>query len=381
MAHGIKKTLALASLAICAFACLGNLRGHGQAQQNNPLSRWRPAREFSGVGYVGSAACARCHASKASTQSATPMAHAMEAAADCQVLIANPRLTFRNGPYSYQITRQGGHSVYTVSDGVNTISEPILYCFGQGVAGQTYIFQHNGSLYESRVSYFKGHEGLDITILHPRSTPASLEGALGRPMSEEATQGCFSCHSTAAVSGSRLQLGRLTPGVGCEACHGPGEKHVAAVKSGDFKDPQIFNPKRLDALDLSQEFCGSCHQSFDRVMLLPDQGGINNIRFQPYRIFNSRGHVMNDRRISCVGCHDPHDKLEHEPSFYDSKCFACHLSDPKEAATEARMAAACPVGKKQCVTCHMPKVELREMHFKFTDHWIRIVRPGDPTPK
>jgi Cytochrome c554 and c-prime len=380
MAHSIKKTLVLCMLMICAVICSWGPHGQGQMQQNDPLTKWRPTRDYSGIGYVGSSVCAKCHASKARTQLATPMARALETTADCQILITRPRLTFRNGPYSYQITRQGDRSIYTVSDGVNTISEPILYCFGQGVAGQTYIFRHNGSLYESRVSYFQELKNLDITILHPRAAPASLGGALGRPMSAEAAQGCFSCHSTAAVSGSQLQLGRLTPGISCEACHGPGEKHVAAVNSGSVKDLQIFNPKKLDALDLSQEFCGSCHQSFDKVMLMPGQGGINNIRFQPYRIFNSRGHMLDDRRISCVACHDPHDKLEHEASFYDSKCFACHLSSPKEARTEARMASACPVSAKQCVTCHMPKVEVPDMHFKFTDHWIRVVKPNDPIP-
>ncbi|HVG17841.1 MAG TPA: multiheme c-type cytochrome [Blastocatellia bacterium] len=381
MTHSVKKTLLLIPLVICAALCSGSLRGQGRAQQNDPLSRWRPTRDYSGVRYVGSKVCAQCHQSKASTQAATPMAHAMEAAADCQILSMQPRLTFRNGPYSYQIARQGSRSIYTVSDGVNTVSEPILYCFGQGVAGQTYIFQHNGSLYESRVSYFQELKNLDITILHPRSVPASLEDALGRPMSPEAAQGCFSCHSTEAVSGGQLRLGRLTPGIACEACHGPGEKHVAVVNSGGVKNLQIFNPKDLDAFDLSQEFCGSCHQSFDKVMLMPDQGGINNIRFQPYRIFNSRSHMIDDRRISCTACHDPHNKIEREASFYDSKCFACHLSDPKEAGTETRAASACRVGKKQCVTCHMPKVEVRDMHFKFTDHWIRIVRPNDPIPK
>jgi hypothetical protein len=29
----------------------------------------------------------------------------------------------------------------------------------------------------------------------------------------------------------------------------------------------------------------------------------------------------------------------------------------------------------------MPKVDLPEMHFKFTDHWIRIVKPGEATPR
>jgi hypothetical protein len=384
MADTLKKIIALVALVICALIGFGNSPFpsiQGQMQGNTPLSKWRPTQDYSGVGYVGSRVCAQCHAKEAATQLATPMAHALERPADCQILSAYPRLTFRNGPYAYEITRQGKGSIYSVSDGVNTISEPILYCFGKGVTGQTYIFRHNNLFYESRVSYFQELKTLDITILHPRSIPASLEDALGRPMTQEATQGCFGCHATGSAKGATLQLDRLEPGVTCEACHGPGEKHIAAIKAKKFKDLQIFNPRRLDAFDQMQEFCGACHQSFDTVMLLPDRGGINNIRFQPYRIANSRGHFINDRRISCVACHDPHGKLEHEAAYYDSKCFACHLASPKETKTATRTARACPVSKQQCVTCHMPKVELPEMHSKFTDHWIRIVKPNDPVPK
>jgi hypothetical protein len=29
----------------------------------------------------------------------------------------------------------------------------------------------------------------------------------------------------------------------------------------------------------------------------------------------------------------------------------------------------------------MPKVDLPEMHYKFTDHWIRIVKPGETVPR
>jgi len=28
----------------------------------------------------------------------------------------------------------------------------------------------------------------------------------------------------------------------------------------------------------------------------------------------------------------------------------------------------------------MPKYELAEFHYKFADHYIRVVRPGDPYP-
>jgi hypothetical protein len=382
MADSIKKIVALGLLAICAVVSAGSPRAPlAQSPANNPLPNWWPTRDYSGLNYAGSGACAKCHEREASTQSAAPMAHALEAAGDCRILIAHPRLTFRNGPYTYEIKRQGDRSIYTVSNGAESISVPVLYCFGQGASGQTYVFQHNNVFYESRVSYYRELQGLNITTLHSRAVPASLEAALGRPMSPEAARGCFSCHSTGAVRGGELRLDRLAPGVTCEACHGPGENHIAAVRSKDPKDLQIFNPARLDAFDQMQEFCGACHQSFDAVMLLPDQGGINNVRFQPYRMFKSRGHFINDHRISCTACHDPHDKSRHEAEYYDSKCFACHVSDRKEARTEARMAGACPVGKRECVTCHMPKVEVPDMHFKFTDHWIRIVKPGSPVPR
>lgn len=383
MLNSNSKTLIKSLLIICAVTTLAGLHlpaTQGQMQGGDPLSKWKPASDYSGLRYLGNSVCAQCHAAKVATQSATPMAHALALSADCQILSTHPRLAFRNGPYTYQITRQGGRSVYTVSDGVNTISEDILYCFGHGVAGQTYLFQRNGLFYESRVSFYQELQGLDITTMHPRAVPTSLEEALGRPMSMEATRGCFACHSTGAVKGTQLQLNNLMPGVTCEACHGPGEKHVAAVKAKKFKDLQIFNPKKLDAFDQMQEFCGACHQSFDAVMLMPGLGGINNLRFQPYRMFNSKGHLINDRRISCVACHDPHEKLKHETAYYDSKCLACHLATPNEVKTEARRAAACPVSKQQCVTCHMPKVEVPDLHFKFTDHWIRIVKPDNSVP-
>ncbi|MGA9995885.1 MAG: multiheme c-type cytochrome [Pyrinomonadaceae bacterium] len=381
--NSLKKFFALAALALCAVVCLWSpraLHGQDQTQGNSPLSKWRPSHEAFGIRYVGSNACAQCHTQESANWSATPMAHALETVADCEVLKKNTKLSFRNGAYSYQITRQGNRSIYTVSDGDKEISEPILYCFGQGVVGQTYVFRHNGALYESRISYYPGIRNMDFTTGHLHTEPASLEDALGRVLSPSDAQGCFSCHSTAAVSGSQLQLDKLTPGVACEACHGPGEKHLAAVRAKDFKSLQIFNPGKLDAFDLMQEFCGSCHRSFDNVMLMPGQGGINNIRFQPYRIFNSPGHFKNDPRISCTACHNPHDKLEHDTAFYDSKCLACHLTSVKEAKTERRNAPACPVSRQQCASCHMPKVLVPETHAEFTDHWIRIVKPDSPVP-
>jgi len=44
------------------------------------------------------------------------------------------------------------------------------------------------------------------------------------------------------------------------------------------------------------------------------------------------------------------------------------------------VAPACPIAKRSCVTCHMPKYSLPGAHFKFTDHRIRVVQPKEPYP-
>jgi hypothetical protein len=383
MTDRTKRALALVIFLICVLGILVDLRASrslGQTRGTNSFSDWRPGQDTNGIGYVGTSKCVKCHSAQAATQPATPMGHALALVADCQILSSRPLLTFRNGSYTYRITREGDRSIYSVTDGVNTVSEPILYCFGQGKVGQTYSFRHNGSFYESRISYYSGVDGLDFTIGQRRSIPTSLEEALGRAVAPAETRSCFGCHSTGAVNGSQFTLDQLIPGIGCEACHGPGEKHIAAVRAGKVKDLQIFNPGILDASNLTQSFCGSCHTSFEQAMVLPGQGGPNNIRFQPYRIFNSPGHNLNDYRISCVACHDPHKPLERDAMFYDSKCLACHIADPKAALTKRRTAPACPVSNKQCVTCHMPKSELPGMHSEFTDHWIRVAKPDDPIP-
>jgi hypothetical protein len=329
--------------------------------------------------FVGSKACVECHKAEA-IQLNTPMAQALEVAPDCRIVAARGRLTFRTGPYTYAISRQGKDILYTISDGANTISKPILYCFGQGHVGQTYLFRHNDVLYETRVSYFQKLGQLDFTIGHRRSVPTSLDDALGRAIGGEEPQQCFGCHSTGAVNGNDLKLDQLRPGIECEACHGPGERHIAAIKT-KTTGRHIFNPGTLGTHELTQSFCGTCHTSFEQAMLMPGQSGINNIRFQPYRIFNSPGHNTNDTRIGCLACHDPHEKLRKETSYYDQKCLACHLTKPNQQKTATRTASACPVSTNNCVTCHMPKVELSGMHAEFTDHWIRIARPGEPTPR
>src|SRR5205085_733731 len=105
-----------------------------------------------------------------------------------------------------QITRQNEQSIYSVTNGKETISEPILYSFGQGKAGQTYVFQHRGAFYESRVSYFKEIQGLDWTIGYIREAPPTIDEAAGRAISSDEARNCFTCHSTATILSTRASV-------------------------------------------------------------------------------------------------------------------------------------------------------------------------------
>jgi len=306
------------------------------------------------------------------------MAHALEPAADGDILRAHPRLSFRSGRYSYQIVRERGLSVYSVSDGVREIREPILWAFGKGEAGQTYVFQHDGSYYQSRVSFFKDVRGLDITLGAPRKDPESLDRAAGDAMTAWEARLCFGCHATAAVSGLHLQVENLIPGITCEGCHGPGGEHVSTIEAVNLKSLKMFNPGTLSTGDLA-DFCGSCHRSSVQVQLMRVQG-VENVRFHPYRLSKSRCYDRDDHRISCLACHNPHQERNRDAGFYDAKCLECHQSRSGAIPTGDQKKAACPVGTDRCVTCHMPKCELPGGHFKFTDHWIRVVKRNEAYP-
>lgn len=391
--HGLKKAtqihralawgfplLAYMAITLCSSSWLWS---QSEITKDFPRVDWTPTMAPAGSRYAGSEACAACHTREAASQPLTPMAHALELPANSQVLRDHPRLTFRQGPYVYEIQKEkNGDIRYNVSDGARMISVPIRWALGYGMSrvGQTYVFEYRGRLLESRVSYFSAIQALDITMGHRPEVPASLEAALGNLIPESFARRCFSCHATAAVSDGSLRLDKMIPGIICEGCHGPGEKHIAAVEAGNLKDLHIFNPGSLATGDLT-DFCGSCHRTSAQITSAGIHG-VNSVPFQSYRLARSRCYDRNESRIGCLACHNPHQAANRNAAFYDAKCLACHDLHPKAAsARSASSARSCPVAKSQCVTCHMPKVEVPQSHHAFTDHWIRVAKAGEPYPK
>src|SRR4051794_28246072 len=109
---------------------------------------------------VDDAVCAACHEKQAARFRATPMAKALEPAAQADILREHPSLSFRDGGFQWRIVREGNRSVMTVAGKGETITAQLLWAFGRGQAGQTYVFERDGALYESRVSFYNALGGL-----------------------------------------------------------------------------------------------------------------------------------------------------------------------------------------------------------------------------
>jgi len=324
------------------------------------------------------AACAGCHSSQAQTQPRTSMGLALQPPGGLNsVLESRPRLSFQKFGYTYLVETKNGQSTYSVSDGTRTISLPIRWSFGN--RAQTWMFERDGVYYESLVSYYPSIGGLEITTGDSDIVPTTLEQAVGRKLPPNEPKACFGCHTTGAVIDGELNLSSFDPGVTCEHCHVGATSHLLSAAQGDAMKTAPPDLEKLTSEDLSN-FCGQCHRSWEAVIRSPWRGEIN-VRFQPYRLANSKCFSGTDPRISCIACHDPHRELVADTAAYDGKCLACHVTkNDSVAASKPKVTKACPVATNNCASCHMPEVKMPNGLTTFHDHQIRIAKPGMPYP-
>jgi hypothetical protein len=376
------RLLALATtLTVQTVVALGQLStGDHLAEPGFWPTQSQPSRED----FAGPDACARCHAAKTATQRETPMARNLVPAAVAEILHASPAMTFSVGNYEYRIDTGANQAAYSVTNRNERISYPLGWAFGTGRVAQSYLFKkEDGGFYEARVSYFTNLKALDFTPWRSLLSPSSVAEAMYRPVGIAEVQQCFACHSTASSAGGRFDEKQLIPGVTCEACHGPGASHAKSMDADNAHKPkiskqEIFNPEGLSPQD-AVDFCGACHGTFWDTKLSGTKG-VSTTRSAPYRLVTSKCWGKGDSRLTCTACHDPHKQLETDAAAYDSICRRCHVK-AREKTSIGHPGSACPQGISNCTNCHMEKVYIPEMHANFTDHRIRIVKPGEAFPE
>jgi Tfp pilus assembly protein PilF len=194
-------------------------------------------------------------------------------------------------------------------------------------------------------------------------------------------------------------LDPLPSGVGCERCHGPGQKHATSLRPEDIVNPaHLSSARQLDV-------CVQCHES-NHSMLRADRGefsyrpgqplGEYRVNFvddppaadrfpllaHPERMVRSACWRASGGKLVCTTCHDPHKSSFEQPaSWWDAKCDQCHHDHP---CTETADARAAQLG--HCVPCHMRAGSPTSPTLvTVTDHWIQKrpppIRPGSDKPE
>lgn len=224
--------------------------------------------------------------------------------------------------------------------------------------------------------------------------------------------GCISCHSgrPRPVSGTNGEF--ETPPftqlpIGCENCHGPGAEHIRVMESGDAsgKGDPIVNPADL-SLDLANNICMSCHQTgnirvfqegktyqdfrpgtpLDRVlsilMVPPDKASPPQADHLEhfYSMTLSKCYRSSEGRMGCITCHNPHiePSQAEAPAYFNAKCMTCHTQQSCTLPAAARQRTT---PADNCISCHMPKRDVRVIsHSSITNHRI-LARPDEPFPE
>ncbi len=356
----------------------GRERGAPPVSAALTLPRHEPVPAAERDRYAGSAACTPCHAKEAS-QLDTNHARTLAAVDPTRegerfrrggerhdrALGIRYRTRFAGGRCFLEARVQGG-----TRDDAELQRLAAEYAFGSGNRGVTYVGYHRGRALELRLSYYRNREGWEFSPSQPVGT--SITSPLGRTLEPDVEAVCFNCHSTVMVR----EAGRIRPeqsilGIGCEACHGPGGDHIAAVKRGDHN----LGMARLSGQRerVSVELCGRCHQAAGQDGRREPRIASQLPRLQSVALSLSACSPGSAGRLSCITCHDPHRDADRSTNTeYNAACRGCHTAGstaPHPAGTPCKVE---PEG--DCVPCHMPAQPVLDIPTRpvYRTHWIKV---------
>ncbi len=321
-------------------------------------------------GYLGRDVCAGCHGDIARSQFRTNMARAWQGVATPE-LPANYSETHAEGPapaIEYAFTRTGRNMQYRVHmPGQPPLDFPVEATVGGERHGISFLVRVTAleglplprpALVEARYFHYAQQNRLALELGFPEEKPSTYETALGRVLTPLLEKRCFACHGAPRTRGTRVESG-----IDCESCHGPGQRHLAAL-GAHSRELGILNPKKLPVAERMRP-CAQCHAGSSVVEdPMPYDTLISN---QVTALKNSECWRQSAGEVTCTDCHDPH--RDAPPLVLTAKsekaCLRCHR------ATVTNHAALCPVNRiKGCIGCHMP--HQTRGAFIMADHWIRV---------
>jgi predicted CXXCH cytochrome family protein len=364
-------------------------------------------------GYVGAAACAKCHAEisrqweRSLHRNMTRPARTSRVEGD----FAQSRIVLRGSTYFLQ--QQNGNYFITESDLTGKPQEHrVEYTLGTRRVQHYLTTLANGRIIVLPPTWDNvGRKWIhDVDLENPEEDPGAEVQTWNKT--------CYSCHvSREKKNFNTEQLRYATTwqdfGINCERCHGPGREHVAATRAKVTNsqrvtaadktaiDKSIVNPGKLDPAR-STMICAQCHSFRDIYVDDFKAGSIYYDYFLPvmeYRLPNSddpaywpdgRPRWLSNEAIAlwqsqcflkggatCVTCHSQaHDvDVDHNPQLRpenDKLCLGCHTTIAARVVTHTHH------GKNSvgisCVACHMPQTVVG-LEAAFHDHSMSIPVP------
>lgn len=173
---------------------------------------------------------------------------------------------------------------------------------------------------------------------------------------------CFKCHTTGGdTTGTWLEgvdgLGHFTEGgIGCEACHGPGNEHIKGPSKDniDLVYEQAHQDNALGGLSIDgvvqmpnpdgddvNFMCGTCHNRSYTDPINASGGFVRH--HEQWDEFVATPHY--GAGFSCVTCHDPHKRTIWDGEGITKTCESCHAD---QAASLQHSPGV------ECIDCHMP---------------------------
>lgn len=358
------------------------------------------------VRYVGDARCAECHDDIARTYHQHPMARSLLPLTD---KAQQPPLDeVHHNPFEalgrrFQVEIRGEQSWHRQELSGNTSQarrpeNEVHYSIGSGTRGYSYLTNHEGFLFQSPISWYAQKQSWDLS-------PGFREAMLpGRPVAGM----CLFCHAHRAQIDEDSENHYQEPiflghGIGCERCHGPGERHVDNPGQRDPKtgvDHTIVNPRHLEPA-LREAVCEQCHLAGEARFLrhgrkmydfrpgLPlgqfwsifvhaynngqEDKAVNHVE----QMHLSRCFQASAGKLGCLSCHDPHVAVgpERRVAHYRARCLSCHEQHGCSLPSAVRRQTQ---ADDSCIACHMPRYSAVDIaHAAATNH--RIVRQA-PSP-
>ena len=210
---------------------------------------------------------------------------------------------------------------------------------------------------------------------------------------------CYSCHVSQLAKNYNLRADtyRTTwaePGINCEACHGPAQKHVELCQSAQAdqvrKDPRIISTKSFSA-EQTNAMCNSCHAKMSPVSTSFEPGDryfdhfdlmtLEHSDFYPDGRDLGENYTMTTWQmspcakvgeLSCSHCHTSSGRYRFKNAKNpNAVCLPCH-QERVENVTDHTHHDLDSTGSR-CVACHMPTTDFARM--ARSDHSMRPPMP------